>query len=143
MVISVARPSPSSGAVAADPARCPRCDSRLRVSYFEPECIHCGYVDYSHRPPARLNNNLMSSGTQYVVRYVGHFPTLSSTVAHIKVHRVRNRVAYMVVCPFCARSMEQTSLSGKRREVREERYKCTQGHRLSLAPSKNGGIGWK
>lgn len=142
MVISIARPIYNPIPSGALPT-CPRCASRLTVGYFEPECLKCGYVDYTHRPPIMLNNNIISSGTRYVVRYVGDFPSLSKTVAHIKVNRVRNRVAYSVVCPFCGTQMDQTSLSGKRREVREERYKCTQGHRLSLAPARNGGMGWK
>ena len=30
-----------------------------------------------------------------------------------------------------------------RREVREERYKCMDGHRVSLTPKTDGGLGWK
>ena len=122
---------------------CPRCSSHLRVTYFEPECLQCGYVDYTYSPVNETTKSLISSATRYVLRYVGEFSALSNTVTHIKLHRVRNRVEYWVNCPFCDKSMEQTSLSGKRREVREERYKCIEGHRVSLTPVSDGGLGWK
>ena len=122
---------------------CPRCSAHLQLSYYEPECLQCGYVDYTYSPTNGAKKSLISSGTRYVLRYVGEFSALSKTVTHIKLHRVRNRVEYWVNCPFCDNSMEQTSLSGKRREVREERYKCTEGHRVSLTPVRNGGLGWK
>ena len=113
-------------------------------SYYEPECPQCGFVDYQYRPVNGTKKSLLSSGTQYVLRYAGEFSTLSDTVAHVKVLRVRNRVEYRVTCPFCELPMTQTSLSGKRREIREERYKCVDGHRVSLAPGfNNGGLGWK
>jgi len=133
----------SNGVVAEKRTVCPRCDSRLRTAYYEPECIQCGYVDYSYRLVNGTKKSIINSGTRYVVRYVGEFSTLSDTLAHIKLRRVRNRVEYGVTCPFCGTGMEQTSLSGKRREVREERYKCIQGHRVSLTPDTNGSVGWK
>ena len=61
----------------------------------------------------------------------------------MQLRRIRNRVVYAVTCPFCQSEMDQSSLSGKRREIREERYKCIQGHRVSLIPRKSGSMGWK
>ena len=86
---------------------------------------------------------MISSGTRYVLRYVGDFPSLSETLTHVQLRRLRNRVVYSVTCPFCQGEMEQSSLSGKRREMREERYRCTDGHRVSLTPTPNGALGWK
>ena len=140
--IEKARPS-TNGTVTADRATCPRCEARLSTTYFEPQCLPCGYVDYSYRSTNGVKKNVVNSGTRYVLRYVGDFPALGNTLAHIQLHRLRNRVVYGVSCPFCRRSMVQTSLSGKRREVREERYKCLEGHRVSLTPKRDGGLGWK
>ena len=86
---------------------------------------------------------MVSAATHFVLRYVGDFPALSETLTHVRLVRVRNRVVYDVTCPFCGKAMVQSSLSGKRREVREERYKCEEGHRVSLTPGKNGHLGWK
>ncbi len=124
---------------------CPRCDSQLRINYDEPQCIQCGYVDYSYVPlnAHKKRKSLMSAGTRYVLRYTGTFSTLSDTLTHVQLRRFRNRAIYHVSCPFCRKHMEQSSLSGKRREVREERYKCNDGHRISLIPSKDGSLGWK
>ena len=129
----------------ADGTICPRCDALLTISYDDSTCILCGYVDHDYRPPEIISKrqNMVSSGTRYVLRYVGEFPSLAETLAHIKLQRLRNRVVYSVTCPFCAKAMIQSSLSGKRREVREERYKCTEGHRVSLTPTINGSLGWK
>lgn len=161
MVISVAKTplAPANGAPAHGGVRqipqespgpagiyrmsCPRCSTKLRIGYFEPECLRCGYVDYKYRPRNPARKSLISSGTRYVLRYVGDFSGLADTLTHIRLKRVRNRVVYSVDCPFCGSSMDQTSLSGKRREVREERYKCAAGHRVSLTPGGNGGLGWK
>ena len=124
---------------------CPRCETVLSVNYDESICMVCGYVDHQYSPVELLSKreNMVSSGTRYVLRYVGEFPSLRDTLAHVKLQRLRNRIVFGVSCPFCDKSMMQSSLSGKRREVREERYKCTEGHRVSLTPTKNGALGWK
>ena len=124
---------------------CPRCDTLLRINYDEPLCLQCGYVDYDYVPSDALlrKTNLFTTATRYVLRYVGEFPSLADTLTHVKLVRVRNRVVYGVNCPFCGEPMAQSSLSGRRREAREERYKCTEGHRVSLTPGKEGSLGWK
>ncbi len=133
----------TNGTVAAGRGACPRCEAQLRINYFEPQCLQCGYVDYTYRSPNGAKKSVVNSGTRYVLRYVGDFPALGKVLAHIQLQRLRNRVVYGVSCPFCSQSMMQTSLSGKRREVREERYKCMEGHRVSLTPNRDGGLGWK
>jgi hypothetical protein len=124
---------------------CPRCETTLSVSYEESLCMVCGYADYDYVSPNAKNGHqsMISSGTRYVLRYVGDFPSLSDTLTHVKLKRLRNRVVYGVTCPFCSGAMEQSSLSGKRREMREERYRCTDGHRVSLTPTPSGALGWK
>ncbi len=124
---------------------CPRCSTQLTINYNEPECLQCGYVDYHYTPPeaAKKPRSLVSAGTKYVVRYVGEFSSLAETLTYVQLKRLRHRAVYGVTCPFCGREMEQSSLSGKRREVREERYKCQDGHRVSLTPGRNGSLGWK
>ena len=117
----------------------------MRVNYQDAECLNCGFVDYDYVAPEqeKKGNTLIGTGTRYVIRYMGEFDALSDVVTHVKVYRVRNRVMYGVSCPFCGSGMAQSSLSGKRREIREERYKCNSGHRVSLCPNGKGDIGWK
>lgn len=124
---------------------CPRCHARLMATYDEFECLQCGYVDYASPPRYSSNGvkSLISTATRFVVRYVGDFPALADTLTYVQLRRFRNRVIYRVRCPFCHGPMTQSSLSGKRREVREERYKCVDGHRVSLTPDKTGALGWK
>jgi hypothetical protein len=128
--------------------RCPKCTALLRVNFDEAECLSCGFVDYEYSPPETENEHehkpsLISTGTRYVLRYIGEFPALIEVVTHVKVYRVRNRAVFGVRCPFCGGTMAQSSLSGKRREMREERYKCSSGHRVSLCPNNKGVLGWK
>ena len=112
--------------------------------YDEPECLQCGYADYTYTPPTPFGpKSLMSSATKDVFRYTGDSGNLSETLVHVQLRRQRNKVVYDVTCPFCESDMEQSSLSGKRREIREERYRCPQGHRISLIPKRNGDMGWK
>ena len=124
---------------------CPRCNTKLIIGYDEPECATCGYVDYEYEPPVFINDkSILSSATKYILRYIGDFENLSNTTANVKSIRIKNRVVYAVECPFCSNPMEQSSLSGKRAEIREQRYKCEKGHRVSLLPNKKHmGLGWK
>ena len=134
-----------NGAVADKTMTCPRCEARLRIIYYEPECLQCGFADYTYTPPSSSNGkkSLVSTGTESVVRYAGQSPGLTKTLTYVKLMRLRNRAVYDVRCPFCDRPMAQSSLSGKRREVREERYRCVEGHRVSLIPGKDGSLFWK
>ena len=159
MVTAVARPTfapkfeapteiarePSNGSSTPSSMVCPRCESILLVNYGEPQCLPCGFVDYSYDPPrpAGTSTSVLSTATRHILRYVGDFPTLAETLAYVRLRRVRNRVEYGVKCPFCEREMVQSSLSGKRREIREERYRCEDGHRVSLTPGRYGVLGWK
>ena len=145
-----ASPQRTNGASASQPLICPRCDAQLRINYYEPQCLQCGYVDYGYvdygyvpEKPTNGKKSLVGAGTQYILRYIGDFPYLAETLAYVKLERLRNRVVFGVECPFCSRQMVQSSLSGRRRELREERYKCTEGHRVSLTPTQNGSLGWK
>jgi hypothetical protein len=124
---------------------CPRCETRLMMGYDEPQCLNCGFANYDYTQESTPRNqiNILSTATRYILRYVGDFPSLSESLAHVKLIRIRNRVIYAVACPFCDKSMDQSSLSGKRPEVREQRYRCMDGHRVSLVPGKNGMLGWR
>ena len=136
---------PTNGATTKAPLACPRCAAPLWITYEEPECLQCGYVDYTYTPPVApdARKSIISTATHFVLRYVGDFPALADTLAHVQVQRVRNFVVHAVQCPFCDQAMVQSSLSGNRKGIREGRYKCPQGHRLSLTPDRNGGQGWK
>ena len=136
---------PVPSAVDRDRTHCPRCDTHLSIGYDESVCMVCGYVNHDYVPPSVLSRkqSMISSGTRFVLRYVGDFPSLAEILTHVKLKRLRNRIVYGVRCPFCNGDMEQSSLSGKRREVREERYRCTEGHRVSLTPTPSGALGWK
>ncbi len=167
MVIAAARPEVSTsprplsdfeGAatpgvqVAPQPlTNCYRCGTRLVMGYDEPECMSCGWVDYSQTTASSASSNgassngasIISAATKYVLRYCGDFSNLAGTLVYARVVRIRNRVAYAVHCPFCDQVMEQSSLSGKRPDAREQRYKCSLGHRVSLVPAKRGMLGWR
>ena len=124
---------------------CPKCSSIIVRTYYEPQCLQCGYVDYS-TPLEKIESpgsTVVGSATRYMVRYKGHSENFKEKLAHVKVVREKNRIIFNVNCPFCETSMEQTSLSGKRKDLREERFKCNQGHRVSLLQSKKSGITWR
>lgn len=136
--------SPYTGAMKTFETKfCPRCEQRLRQNHYdEPTCPLCGYVDYHYTSP-NGRSSLLGSATRTVLRYIGRHPPLSEMLVQIQLVRLRNGVVYAVRCPFCDQAMRQSSLSGKRREAVEERYKCPEGHRVSLQPGRNGGLGWR
>ncbi len=138
-------PDSNDGHTAAKPkGACPRCETRLIITYDEPECLTCGFADYSYIPPTTIGKrNMISTATMFVFRYIGDEPKMAEKLAYVQLRRIGIRVVYDVTCPFCPHQMEQSSLSGKRSEPREERYRCPQEHRISLIPKKDGGMGWK
>ena len=79
----------------------------------------------------------------FVLRYAGDYPPLSDTLIHVSPLRVRSRVAYEVKCPFCDEAMDRYSLSKRRPYAREYRFKCADGHRVSLVLKANGPLGWR
>lgn len=133
--------------VEAEPAgakACLRCGSRMYKDYDDLKCVMCGYAYYpATNGYGQRTANVISSATLFVLRYVGDSDKLSQTLAHARLVRVNSRAAYTLKCPFCRQEMERSSLSGKRPNVREERFKCGVGHRVSLIPGRNGGLGWK
>ena len=142
----VSNPSVGVQESLANKTHCPKCSARLHVSFEDAACLSCGYVDYEYVAPYHEDTSkasIISTGTRYVLRYIGEFPALTQVVTHVMVYRIRNRVVYGGSCPFCGSGMSQSSLSGKRREIREERYKCTSGHRVSLCPNDKSELGWK
>ncbi len=163
MVIAAARPEVSTPPiplsdfeVAAAPGvqvapeprpltNCYRCGTRLVMGYDEPECMSCGWADYSYMATTTSSNgaSIINTATKHVLRYRGDFTNLAGTLVYARVVRIRNRVAYAVSCPFCNQVMEQSSLSGKRPDAREQRFKCSLGHRVSLIPTKRGMLGWR
>lgn len=124
---------------------CPRCDTPLARGHYEMECLMCGYADYESTTltVSHSRRSIVSSGTIYSVRYGGDAKTLREVLTYVEVIGGRGKGAYRVACPFDKTLMVQTSLSGKRREKREERYGCDKGHRISLTPDKSGSLSWK
>jgi ribosomal protein L37E len=129
----------------AKPKGCRRCGTRMYKGYDEFKCVMCGYADYQSHPTGyeHRTTNIVSSATRFVVRYIGDSHVLDQTLTHARLVRLNNRAVYEVRCPFCKQEMERSSLSGKRSNVREERFKCEIGHRVSLIPGQNGSLGWK
>ena len=127
------------------PSQCVRCGSRMFMGREEPECSACGYADYTYSrdmAPRWARESLLSSATRCVARYVGASERLAHTLVHMTLVRKGTRAIYEVTCPFCQGSMEESSLSGKRSEPQEQRFKCGDGHRVSIMPGRNGMPVW-
>ncbi len=146
MVIAYVSPPVVSPRPEKESVQCQRCTSPLVMGYDEPQCLTCGYADYTHSRdivPRWARTSIVSAATRYVVRYVGDAMNLADKLTHVRLVRHNNRAIFDVTCPFCEGSMEESSLSGKRPEAREQRFKCEVGHRVSLVPRKNGMLGWR
>jgi hypothetical protein len=146
MVIAYVSPQVVSPRPEKESAKCQRCKSQLVMGYDEPQCLTCGFADYTHSRdivPRWARTSIVSAATRYVARYVGDAMNLADQLTHVRLVRHNNRAIFDVTCPFCEGSMEESSLSGKRPEAREQRFKCGVGHRVSLVPRKNGMLGWR
>ena len=113
------------------------------TGYGEPECLLCGYVNYGYVPPTTVKpSGLISTATMFVLTYVGEFPALAEIRAHVQALK-SDHIDYAVTCPFCNEPMQVAAIAGKRKDRRETRYKCQEGHRISLTPAENSlGLGW-
>ena len=73
---------------------CPKCSSIIVRTYYEPQCLQCGYVDYS-TPLEKIESpgsTVVGSATRYMVRYKGHSENFKEKLAHVKVVREKNRI---------------------------------------------------
>ena len=70
---------------------CPRCGSRMARGYEEPLCPACGFSDYQNPTkvtPLPGKQNFLSSGTRYIVRYIGSYIQMKRKVVFVRsVHR--------------------------------------------------------
>ena len=121
---------------------CPRCNSLTLRRYDETTCPACGWVKYETEervseatPVTRI--------TERVIRYKGEFAAMRDTRVRVRIARRKTKLVSYPFCPFCGAEMRESSLSGKRRDIREERYACPLGHRISLVPTRNGGQIWR
>jgi hypothetical protein len=124
---------------------CPRCGGRMVRGYEEPLCPACGFSDYQNPAKATTRTgrqNFLSSGTRYIVRYIGSYIQMKRKVIFVRsVHRELTH-SFSVRCPFCEESMVENSESCHLPRNREMRYFCSFGHRVSLVLDKTGLIGW-
>lgn len=131
--------------------QCPRCNNRLQQDFpdMEPECVACGYVDYTFIPKVSVGKSILQTATEYFIRYNGTYDYLKDTTVHVKTIRIGNpngsgRLENRPTCPFCEESMQSLSLSGKRKNKVETRFKCVSDHRISLfMGSTRSEMGWR
>ena len=90
-----------------------------------------------------IRNKLTRRSMNFALPYIGDSPHLEDTFARVRLKRVGGKMSKDVACPFCENPTEPVSLSGKRREMSEERRRCPMGHGISLISKTGGGMGWK
>ena len=130
---------------------CPRCNNRLQQNFadMEPKCVACGFVDYTFIPKISVGKSILQTATEYYIRYNGTYDYLKETTVHVKTIRIGNangsgRLENKPNCPFCEGSMESLSLSGKRKDKIEARFKCASDHRISLfMGSERSEMSWR
>jgi len=123
---------------------CPRCESGMVAVNDELDCMICGYVDYSWKPvstqPRRVKRG---DNVRFRLPYIGDFQSMKGNFISVRLDRTTTKQRLDVNCPFCSDGMEQTSLTCSGKGVREERYICSQKHRVNLMRDCDGGLGWR
>ena len=74
-----------------DKLHCPKCTSTIVKTYYEPQCLQCGYVDYSSELDKieSPGSTVVGSATRYMVRYKGHSENFKDKLTHVKVVRIK------------------------------------------------------
>jgi len=118
---------------------CPRGCGVILVGDEEPKCPLCGYVDYFRVRTRTRPLNVVSSGTRFVVRYLGSLPTMKNLTVQVRVVApAREYPRYVLNCPFqdCGEKMLRAG---------DLLYwRCRQSHRVRLVT--NGRlevVGWR
>ena len=98
---------------------------------------------------SNVGKSILQTATEYFIRYNGTYDYLKDTTVHVKTIRIGNpngsgRLENRPTCPFCEESMQSLSLSGKRKDKVETRFKCVSDHRISLfMGSTRSEMGWR
>lgn len=132
--------------VVEQPSVCLRCATRLEFTYDEPQCPSCGFVDYACTRdigPSSKRRSILSLGISYVLRYISEFGNLSDLLVQMRVIGRSRGHAYVVSCPFCDRSIVDSSPTCLRTGRREQRFTCSDRHRISLVHDGAGVMGWE
>ena len=141
--------APAAGGVERGSALvvCPRCGDRLH-GVEEPECLACGYVDYSRVDDAlgSYRVSAFGGGDQQRIRYMGPMPDAWGDTTILLTLSTNPRGAvlgWQLDCPFCGESMLTATLTGKRRTLRQRVYVCPEDHRVHIGPTDAGELGWR
>lgn len=120
---------------------CPRCGQKLASNIFgEPECIQCGYTDYSPQPKPAFKTRTLFNSTQISARYCGEYEQSSSTTVTLDIERkthFTNPRYQPAICPWCGKAMAKTSL-----DKRWSFYRCEYGHLISLVQDRDN-VAWR
>lgn len=126
------------------PMICAKCGN-ARLSFTdrgesrEFACAICGWTAYEDLPrPVRV--------FAVRVRYAGLYPEMRGRVVDV-AYRKRSgfgatKLLEIPSCPFCGKDMTQQSMSGKRKNWSERRFRCASQHFISLF-GRRGGAGAK
>lgn len=133
---------------------CPRCcDGALSFDGEEWICIHCGNEDYFRARPSLESFRSRLS--------FDHAPEQTASYAHDGTYQRMRQVTvrYKTVikfvaggntkrtilawCPFCGGAMDQTAPTPRMRNAGESRFRCGEGHRISLFAMQNGDMVWR
>ena len=119
---------------------CPRDGTRLRVQADGyPNCIHCGYEDYTYALPKRRRDN--AAGLMAQIRYIGfaaHLMELTITVRAKRHQQSTSGIVTVPSCPWDAKDMKAVPRNGFGKEKDERTYRCGRRHKIILLSSANG-----
>jgi hypothetical protein len=120
---------------------CPRDGTRLRLQPGEyPNCVHCGYEDYTHDPPQRKRRSALARGVVQL-RYIGFSDRLEGQTIPVRLRRHPTAAAGAVTvpsCPYCTGDMKAVPKSGYGKNDGERTYRCRKRHRILLYTSTDG-----
>ena len=122
---------------------CPRCGGTLYEGSYEPECLQCGWADYSHAASKAKVTELTG---QFLLRFVGEEPRWKETVIKAQVYRNGVYIKTRLWCPYpdCQLPMERGPIQGGTERQRLQTYWCEGGHDVKVVLDRNReATGWR
>ena len=120
---------------------CPRDGARLRTQANEyPNCIHCGYEDYTYTLPKRRRHGGLMNGLVAQLRYIGFAATLMGQTITVRAERDLSQLGIATIpsCPWDAKDMKAVPKNAYGKNKGERTYRCGRRHKIILLSSANG-----
>lgn len=133
--------------------KCPRCNRKMLTIDEFPNCINCGFVDYTVESSIeRRESNSLFKGNTHLIKYDGVIPSFNNISLKIEINygvrgaeeTICDSTKVTPFCPFCTNPMHverkgrhHAVLTKKLDRILFYHFECKQRHVVWLSMEEN------